>query len=284
VNGTRLTSAPAIFTTASDPFGWLADHNLFLTRSEDDVDRATPAIVGFISQGGANPSQQVIAEFLLGWDGPTRFITEKGGFALSPSLAFAGKMSSHKDAEDTLAKVAGGVIADWSFGQAPTRSLYQTLDVAYEGDQAFNGANLLIEYLITYSGAGVGRFHPTSAAAPLQFLVRPYLLATFAKQVDPQTSAADDTQTRVGPQVDVKVRLNLLARALGISGSQLAITDRWYALSGYQRDDANYFAASLDFQIAKGFSFGYAYKRGHDAPAFKGVNRMALTVGIGFGE
>jgi len=112
--------------------------------------------------------------------------------------------------------------------------------------------------------------------------VRPYLLATFAKTLDVPASA-DDAQTRVGAQVDVKVRLNGLARALGISGTLLSMADRWYSLSGHARDDAHYFTASVDFQISRGFTFGYAFKRGHDAPVFKGVNRMALTVGIGFG-
>ena len=46
----------------------------------------------------------------------------------------------------------------------------------------------------------------------------------------------------------------------------------------------NYLTASLDFQIARGFSVGYAFKRGEDAPTFLGVNRMALTIGIGFGR
>jgi hypothetical protein len=283
VNGARVTSDPATFTTASDPFGWLVARNFSLTRSEDGVDKDKPATIGFIRQGGGTPSQQVVAEFLLGWEGDARFVPRQGALALSPSLAFAGKMSSDKEAEDTLAKVAGGLVADWSFGQATARSLYQRLDVAYEGDQAFDEADLLVEYLITYSGPGVGRFYPASAAAPVQILVRPYLLAAYAKQLDAPTSMPDGVRTRIAPQIDVKVRLNMLARALGISGSLLALTDRWYSLSGYTRNDANYFTASLDFLIAKGFTFGYAYKRGRDVPVFKGVNRMALTVGLGFG-
>jgi hypothetical protein len=282
VNGNRVTSQPATFTTASDPFGWLAHRNLSLTRAEDGVDKDKPAILAFIRQGGDAPSQQVVAEFLMGWEGDTRFIPKDGSFALSPSLAFAGKMSSDKKVEDTLAKVAGGLIVESSFGQAPTRSLYQTVDIAYEGDQSFGEASLLVEYLITYSGPGVGRFYPSSAAAPVQLLVRPYFLAALGKQLDAPESTHADTQSRVGPQIDVKVRLNTLARALGIAGTLLAVTERWYLLSGYEREDANYFTASLDFQIAKGLTFGYAFRRGHDAPAFRGVNRMALTLGLGF--
>ena len=281
VTGARVTSDTATFTTASDPFGWLAHHKLSLTRSEDGVDKDKPATVGFIRQGGDTVSQQVVAEFLLAWQGDAKFIPRDGSFALSPSMAFAGKMSSDKATQDTLAKVAGGVIADWSFGQTPTRSLYQTLNVTYEGDQAFDLAKLLVDYLMTYSGPGVGRFYPTSPAAPTQILVRPYLLAAFGKQ-SVSAASISDARTRVGPPLDVKVRLNMLTRALGTSGSLLAVTDRWYSLSGYGRDNANFFTVSLDFQIAKGFTFGYMFKRGRDAPAFKGVNQMALTVGVGF--
>jgi hypothetical protein len=283
VNGARLTSMTATFSTLSDPFGWLAAHRLFLTRAEDGVDKDKPATVAFIRQGGNNPSQQVVAEFLLGWEGKSSFIPKDGGFALTPSLSFAGNLSSDKTAEDTMAKVAGGTILDWSFGDAPVRSVYQTVDVAYEGDQAFDDANFLVDYLITYSGPGIGRFYPTSAAAPAQIFFRPYLIAAFVKKLD-QPEAADDTSARVGPQVDLKVRLNVLARALGMSGSLLSITDRWYSLSGYTRDEANLFSLSLDFQIAKGFTLGYAYKKGHDAPAFKGTNRMAITAGLTFGN
>jgi hypothetical protein len=284
VNGARVTSSTATFTMASDPLRWLVDHNFSLTRAEDGVDKDKPATVGFIRQGGDKSSQQAVAEFLLGWEGNAQFIPRNGRFALSPSLAFAGKMSSDKEAEDTLAKLAGGVVADWSFGETPTRSLYQTFNVAYEGDQAFDQANLLLEYLFTYSGPGVGRFFPVSAATPVQVLIRPYVLAAFAKPLDAPESMPDDAQIRAGTQVDLKLRLNVLARTLGIAGTLLSVTDRWYWLSGYSRDDANYFSASLDFQVAKGFTFGYSYKRGRDAPAFRGVNRMALTIGVGFGR
>jgi hypothetical protein len=282
VNGTRVPSDIATFTTVSDPFSWLVDHNFSLTRAEDGVDKNKPAAVGFIRQGGPTPSQQVTAEFLLGWEGNETFIPKTGSFALSPQVMFAGKMSSAKQAEDTLAKIGGGAILDWSFGEAPVRSLYQTIDVSYEGDQAFDDAHLLIDYLATYSGPGVGRFVPKEAAAPLQLLVRPSFLLAYDGQAEAE-STPGTTQTRVGGQVDVKVRLNALARALGISGSLLSVTDRWLALSGYERDTANSLNASLDLQIAKGFTFGFAYRKGHDAPAFRGVNRMALTLGIGFG-
>lgn len=282
VGGNRVTSEIATFTTASDPFKWLAERNFSLTRAEDGVDKDKPATVGFIRQGGSSASQQVTAEFLLGWEGNPRFIPEDGGFSLLPHLAFAGKMSSAKQAQDTMAKAGGGLIMDWSFGQKPTRSLYQVIDLAYEGDQSFDDAHFVVDYLATYSGPGVGRFVPTSAAAPLQLLVRPYFVAVYDGQ-DESGSTPGMVQTRAGGQLDVKVRLNVLARALGISGSLLAITDRWLSLSGYERDSANSFNASLDLQIAKGFTFGFAYRRGHDAPAFTGVNRMALTLGIGFG-
>ena len=180
-----------------------------------------------------------------------------------------------------MAKVAGGVVTDWSFGDAPVRSLYQTLDLAYEGDQEFNAANLQLDYLFTYSGPLIGRFMPISPMAPAQLLVRPYFLATWVNGTD---SGTENTRARVGAQVDLKVRLNGVARALGISSTLLSFTDRWSSLSGYAMDHANYLTASLDFQIARGFSVGYAFKRGEDAPTFLGVNRMALTIGIGFGR
>ena len=55
-------------------------------------------------------------------------------------------------------------------------------------------------------------------------------------------------------------------------------------LDGYNRERANYVTAALHFSIAKGLSLGYLYKHGHDAPAFKGVTRQALTIGVGFGS
>jgi len=284
VNGTLSTSAVATFTTASDPFGALARHHLSLTRAEDGVDKDKPATIAFIRQGGSAPTDQLRAEFLLGWNGRQRAVPQQGSFFITPAAFFAGKMSSDKEAEDTLAKIGGGIALDWSSKETttegkrvgPTRSLFQTVDVAYEGDQAFGGANLMMDYLLTFSGSGVGRFYPGAASAPAQLLVRPYLLVAIVK--------GDDVQTRVGPQLDVKVRHNVVARALGISGALLSVTDRWYSLSGYTRDDANYFTASMDFKVAKGFSVGYAYNRGNDAPAFKGVNRMAITAGLGFGS
>ena len=272
-----VRSAVATFTTAGDPFKWLADHNLSLTRADDGVDKDKPATVGFIRQGGTAPSEEFAAEFLLGWEGTPKPV---GSLFLSPSIDFAGKMSSDRDAEDTLAKIRGGVLVDWSFGQTPVRSLYQTLDIGYEGDQAFDNSSVLIEYLLTYSGPGVGRYYPGAATQPVQLLIRPYLLAGLGKN---QGGDSSDWLRRVGPQLDVKLRLNLLARALGISGALLAFTDRWYVLSGYERDTANYFTVSMDLMVAKGFAFGYSYKRGYDAPLFRGVNRMALTVGLGFG-
>jgi hypothetical protein len=278
VGGGDVRSAVAMFTTAGDPFKWLTDHHFSLTRADDGVDKDKPATVGFIRQGGAAPSEQVAAEFLLGWEGNSKPV---GSLFLSPSFDFAGKMSSNKEAEDTLAKIRGGVLIDWSFGQTPTRSLYQTLDVGYEGDQAFDNSSLQIQYLLTYSGPGIGRYFPGSPAQPLQLLVRPYLLAAFGKDQDDEPS---EWLRRVGPQLDVKLRLNFLARALGISGTLVALTDRWYALSGYERDAANYFTVSVDLMVAKGFAFGYTYKRGYDAPTFTGVNRMALTIGLGFGS
>ena len=282
VDGALLTGDIAAFTTAGKPFGGLERRHFSLTRAEDGIDKDKPATFGFIRQGGSTSSQQVVAEFLLGWKGPSRFIPRDGSFALSPSFGLAGNMASDKDSQDTMAKVAGGVVADWSFGAVRIWSLNQAVHLAYEGDQAFGGASLLFEYRATYSGRGVGRFYPIAPSAPAQILVRPSLLAAVAHQQDDAASTSGHAPTRIGPQLDVKVRLNLLARALGVSGILLSVTDRWYSLSGYSRDHANYFTGSLDVQLAKGFTFGYSYKQGQDAPTFKGVNRMALTVGIGF--
>lgn len=80
----------------------------------------------------------------------------------------------------------------------------------------------------------------------------------------------------------MKTKLNILARALGIPQVLLSLSDRSYALSGYGRDRANYLLVSADFNVAKAFSFGFSYKRGRDAPTFKGTRRMGLTVGVGF--
>jgi len=282
--GGTLTSSVATFSTVADPFAALASHGVSLTRVEDGVDKDKPAAIGFIRQGGAAPSQQVFAEFLVGWAGPERFLPRTGPFSLAPSVGFAGKMSSDKENEDTLAKVAGGVITDLSFGDTVIHSVYQTFDIAYEGNQAFDEANLTFNYLVTYSGPVIGRFLPRSAAVPAQILVRPYLLAVVVDKEDERSEAPENGQTRVGPQFDVKLRLNVISRALGISQTLLSLTDRYIWLDGYHRDTANYFTASLDFTIAKGLTIGYAYKHGYDAPAFKGVTRQALTIGIGFGQ
>ena len=282
--GVTLASSVATFSTVADPFAVLASHGFSLTRAEDGVDKDKPAAFGFIRQGGVAPSQQVFAEFLVGWAGPEWFLPRTGPFSLSPSVGFAGKMSSDRANEDTLAKVLGGVIADLSFGDRVVHSFYQTLNLAYEGNQAFDEANLTVDYLVTYSGPAIGRFLPRSAAAPAQLLVRPYLLAVIVDKEDEDPAAPDEGQTRIGPQVDLKLRLNAVSRALGISQTLLSLTDRYWLLAGYSRDAANYLTVSLDFTIAKGLSIGYAYKHGHDAPAFKGVTRQALTIGIGFGQ
>src|SRR5581483_9162447 len=158
---------------ASDPFRWLANRHFSLTRAEDGVDKDKPATIGFIRQGGDTPTQQLASQFLLGWQANPIFAPPDGSLVISPSFAFAGNITSDKDAEDTLAKAAGGLVLDWSFGDRPTRSLYQTVDLAYEGDQSFDDPNLLLDYLLTYSGPGVGRFYPTSPAAAAQILVRP---------------------------------------------------------------------------------------------------------------
>jgi hypothetical protein len=256
---------------------------LSLTRAEDGVDKDKPAVIGFIRQGGAVASQQVFAEFLVAWTGPEWFLPRTGPFSLAPSVGFAGKMSSDKKNEDTLATLAGGIIADLSFGDTVVHSLYQTFDIAYEGNQAFDEAHLIVDYLITYSGPAIGRFLPRSPTAPAQILLRPYLLATIVDSEDEDPSLPRDGQLRVGPQFDVKLRVNAVSRALGISQTLLSLTDRYFWLDGYDRDTSNYVTASLDFTIAKGWTVGYAYRHGQDAPAFKGVTRQALTIGIGFG-
>jgi hypothetical protein len=253
------------------------------SSAEDGVDKDKPAAIGFIRQGGASPSEQVFAEFLLGWAGPERFVPATGPFSIGPAIGFAGKMSSAKEGEDTLAKVGGGVVTDLTFGERVVQSLHQRFDIAYEGDQAFDDANLTFNYLVTYSGPAVGRFLPRSAAAPAQILVRPYLLAVFVNQ-DEEATGSDEGQSRVGPQLDVKLRLNAISRALGISQTLVSLTDRYFWLDGYQRETANYFTAAIDFTIAKGIAVGYAYKHGFDAPAFKGVTRQALTIGLRFGR
>ena len=186
-------------------------------------------------------------------------------------------MSSDRNNEDTLAKLAGGVIADIGFAR---HSLYQTVDLSYEGDQQFDDAEFTFDYLLTYSGPLIGRFLPIAATAPAQILVRPYFLAVVADK----EAVSGDRKARVGTQLDLKLRLNFISRTLGISQTLVSVSDRYLWLTGYNRERANYLTAALDFSIARGLSLGYLYKHGHDAPAFKGVTRQALTIGVGFGS
>ena len=275
--GSTTSSQAATFSTVADPFAAIADHGFSLTRAEDGVNKDKPAAVGFIREGGPAPSQQVFAEFLFGWEGPETFVPRTGPLSIGPALSYAGKMSSAKNNEDTLAKLAGGIIADIGFDR---HSLYQTLDLTYEGDQQFDDAEFTFDYLLTYSGPLIGRFLPIAATAPAQVLVRPYFLAVVADK----EAVSGDRKTRVGTQLDLKLRLNVISRALGISQTLVSVTDRYLWLEGYNRERANYLTAALDFSIAKGLSLGYLYKHGHDAPAFKGVTRQALTIGVGFGS
>jgi hypothetical protein len=275
--GSTTTSQVATFSTVADPFAAIADHGFSLTRAEDGVNKDKPATVGFIREGGPVPSQQVFAEFLLAWEGPETFVPRTGPLSIGPAFSYAGKMSSDKTNEDTLAKVAGGAIVDIGFDH---HSLYQTFALAYEGDQQFDDAEFTFDYLLTYSGPLIGRFLPIAATAPAQILIRPYFLAVIADKEE----VSGDRKTRVGTQFDLKLRLNFITRALGISQTLVSVTDRYLWLEGYNREWANYVTAALDFSIAKGLSLGYLYKQGHDAPAFKGVTRQALTIGIGFGS
>lgn len=88
------------------------------------------------------------------------------------TVAAYGKLSTDSETEDTLSRVGGGFAFDWAVDtdvRGRVRSVYQTLDIAYEGDQSFDDAALLVEYLVTYSGPGIGAFYPTRAAVQLRF-------------------------------------------------------------------------------------------------------------------
>lgn len=63
----------------------------------------------------------------------------------------------------------------------------------------------------------------------------------------------------------------------------LSVTDKYYILPNEEEDRYNFFTASLDLELAKGFSTGLSFKNGHDAPKFQGVNVLALTFGVKVG-
>src|SRR5581483_11738912 len=86
VNGASTTSTVATFTTASDPFRWLANRHFSLTRAEDGVDKDKPATIGFIRQGGDTPTQQLASQFLLGWQANPIFAPPDGSLVISPSF------------------------------------------------------------------------------------------------------------------------------------------------------------------------------------------------------
>ena len=65
-----------------------------------------------------------------------------------------------------------------------------------------------------------------SAAAPAQIFVRPYFLATFAKRVRASRSRRPTTRRRASARSWISIKLNTVARALGISGTVLSATDR----------------------------------------------------------
>lgn len=283
-NGQHLTSLTAVFITAADPFKKLADLGFALTRTEDGVNKDKPATLSFIRKGSKADEQQYIAEFLAVWRGGDYFPSPGSRFSFSPSVAVAGKLTDESENIDTLAKISIGVINDVLLRETPmVQSLYHSLNLTYEGDQDFESRKALAEYLLTYSSRRIGRFSG-GPANPVQSFFRPFIGLTYGKNIEVGDSReTEDTIFRIVPQADLKFRLNFLSRGMGISSALLSITDKYYILPSEERDRFNFFTASLDLELAKGFSTGLSFKNGHDAPKFEGVNTLALTFGVKIG-
>jgi hypothetical protein len=282
-DGQHLTSTTAVFITAADPFKKLADAGFALTRAEDGVDKDKPATLSFIRKGSDEGEQQYIAEFLATWQGKPFPSSPNTNSLFSPSAAAAGKLTNDSKDTDTLAKISVGIVNDISLPTTPISSVYQSLNASYEGDQEFNSRKALLEYLLTYSNQRIGRFSG-GPSDRFQRLFRPYLGLAFGRNVDKTDSGETKKKIyRIAPQADLKFRLNALSRRLGLASSLLSLSDKVYILPNEERRRHNFFTASLDFELAKGFSVGIAFKNGHDAPKFEGVNTLALTFGVKIG-
>jgi len=283
-DGTRVAGQVGAFTTARNPFASLAAHGFSLTRAEEGVDKDKPATLSFIRKGADEGEEQYIAEFLLAWQGEDRFFPNpRSPFAWSPAARVAGKLTNDSSEIDTLAKIAAGVVTDWSFRDGRV-TLHQNLSAVYEGDQEFDNRNRLVEYLGTISAGSIGTYVPRFGNA-IQTRWRPYLGLTYGDKVDVADDATvtEENVFRIVPQLDVTVRLNAIKNLLGITDVLLSANHKIYFQPNEERDRLNYFSAALDFEIGTGFTTGLAFKNGYDAPKFKGVNTLALTFGITFG-
>lgn len=271
------------FTTAADPFKWLADRNIAVTRAEDGVDKDKPATLSFIRKGDDEGEEQYIAEFLATWEGKSRYPAPTSNASFSPSAAIAGKLTNDSTDIDTLAKISAGVINDIAIQRRGLRSIYQSLNASYEGDQEFESRKALLEYLVTFSSDWVGQYKGEENDAIRAFF-RPYVGIAYGKNIEVGDSGETKDQIyRIVPQVDLKFRLNFLSRAIGISNVLLSLTDKIYLLPNEERDRLNFFTASIDFEVAKGFTAGLTFNNGYDAPKFEGVNNLALTFGFKVG-
>ena len=283
-DGQRLTSLPAVFITAADPFKKLADRGFALTRTEDGVNKDKPATLSFIRKGSDADEQQYIAEFLATWKGGDYFPSPGSRFSFSPSVALAGKLTDESETTDTLVKIGIGVINDVLLRETPTvQSLYHSLSLTYEGDQEFESRKMLAEYILTYTSNWSGRFSGGPEDS-VQVFFRPFIGLTYGKNIEVGDSMeTENTIFRIVPQADLKFNLNFLSRGMGISRALLSVTDKYYMLPNEERDEFNFFTASLDLELAKGLGVGLSFKNGHDAPKFEGVNTLALTFGVKIG-
>lgn len=284
-NGTRVSGQTGAFRTARSPFASLAENGFSLTRAEEGVDKDKPATLSFIRKGNDEGEEQYIAEFLLAWQGEDHFFpNSRSPFAWSPSVRGAGKLTNDSTDIDTLAKVAAGVVTDWSFRDGAV-TLHQNLSAVYEGDQEFDERNRLVEYLTTISAGSIGTYVPRFGNA-IQTRWRPYLGLAYGDKVDvaDDSTVTEEDVYRIVPQLDVTVRLNAIRDLLGITDVLLSANHKIYFRPYEDRDRLNYFTAALDFEIGTGFTTGLLFKNGYDAPKFKGVNTLALTFGVTFGS
>jgi len=272
------------FTTARNPFAWLAKNGLSLTRAEEGVDKDKPATLSFIRKGADKGEKQYLAEFLLTWQGDDHFFPDKrSSFAWSPTARIAGKLTNDSTGIDTLAKVAAGLVTDWTFRDGRV-TWHQNFSAVYEGDQNFDSRNRLAEYLTTVSAGSIGTYVPHFGGA-IQTRWRPYLGLAYGDKiaVAKDATATQEHVYRIAPQLDMSARLDSIRTLLGVTNVLLSLNDKMYLRPQEERERLNYFTAALDFEIGNGFTTGLAFKNGHDAPKFKGINTLALTFGVTFG-
>jgi hypothetical protein len=222
------------------------------------------------------------ADFAVQWRGKERFFNgHQGIFGLAYVEAV---IKSNSKPTDTAVRPAVGFVHDFAPG---TWSLTTHGVIRHESDQRFDTRKLLASVDITpsYKDIAMGTARPLEASGPLQFLWEPTLGLSYGRTVAiGDSSETNKTVERYSLRVDTVLFLNTLARFLNLDEVKLTFSDKGWLLPLERSRRRNIFSASINFPVADKVSVGFAFKRGKDAPEFKGTYDYGLTVGVQIGK